>query len=203
VLEVQERTVQLPAPRRKSRMSLEEAIASRRSRRTYRSDPLSLSEAGQLLWAAQGITGPEGQRTAPSAGALYPMEVRLAAMRVDGLAPGVYRYRPEEHDLVLEEPGDYRKELTTAACDQDCVRFSACVLIFAANPEQTIAKYGSRAGLFVQMEAAHAAQNVYLQATALGLGTVVIGAFEPAAIRRVAGLPRGENPVYLMALGKV
>jgi SagB-type dehydrogenase family enzyme len=187
MIEVQEKTVHLPAPREQGRMSLEEAIAARRSRRAYKSDPLKLNEAGQLLWAAQGITGPEQQRTAPSAGALYPLETYLAATRVEGLAPGVYKYRPEYHDLVLRMPGDRRRELTAAASDQDCVRFSACVIVFAAVYERTTAKYGSRGVSFVRMEAAHASQNVYLQAASLGLGTVAVGAFDEAEIRRIAG----------------
>lgn len=203
MIEVREKTVHLPAPREQGRMSLEEAIAARRSRRAYKSDPLKLSEAGQLLWAAQGITGPEQQRTAPSAGALYPLETYLAVTRVEGLTPGVYKYRPEHHDLVLHQPGDRRRELTAAASDQDCVRFSACVLVFAAVYERTAVRFGDRAALFVRMEAAHAAQNVYLQAASLGVGTVAIGAFDEDEIRRIAALAEGEEPVYLMAVGKV
>jgi SagB-type dehydrogenase family enzyme len=200
---VQEKAVHLPAARGRGRMSLEEAIAARRSRRAYTSDPLKLSEVGQLLWAAQGITGPEQQRTAPSAGALYPLETYLAATRVEGLAPGVYKYRPASHDLVLTVPGDLRRELTAAASDQDCVRFSACVVMFAAVYERTTVKYGDHGVSFVRMEAAHASQNVYLQATSLGLGTVAVGKFDAGEVRRIAGLAEGEEPVYLMAVGKI
>jgi SagB-type dehydrogenase family enzyme len=203
MIEVRGTAVHLPAVRERGRMSLEEAIAKRRSRRAYKSDPVKLSQVGQLLWAAQGITGPEQQRTAPSAGALYPLELYLAATRVEGLAPGVYKYRPENHDLVLSTPGDRRRDITAAASDQDCVRFSACVLVFAAVCERTAVRFGDRADCFVRMEAAHASQNVYLQATALGLGTVAVGAFDEGEIRRIARLREGEDPVYLMAVGKV
>ncbi len=203
MLDVTQEVITLPAPRRKGRMSLEEAILARRSHRGFRSDPLKLAEAGQLLWAAQGITDAEGHRTSPSAGALYPMETYLAVTRVEGLAPGVYHYRPEQHDLVLEKPGDVRRALTAAAHDQDCVRFSACVMLFAAVYERTTVKYGERGVGFVLREAGHAAQNVYLQAASLGLGIVVAAAFEAADVRRVTGLPEDQDPVYLIPLGKL
>lgn len=203
MLEVQEQTIQLPAPRRKGRMSVEEAIATRRSKRAYRSDPVELAEAGQLLWAAQGVTDEkERKRAAPSAGGLYPLETYLVATKVDGLAPGVYKYRPEEHDLVLQTSGERRRELA-ALIDQDCIRFSACVLVFAAVYERITARLGERSVCFVHMEAAHAAENVQLQGTALGLGSVVVGVFRADEIRRILALQEGEVPVYLMAVGKV
>jgi len=203
MLEIQEQTIQLPAPRLKGRVSVEEAIGSRRSRRAYLADPVKLAEAGQLLWAAQGVTDPEeGKRAAPSAAALYPLETYLVATKVDGLAPGVYRYRPEEHDLVLHTPGNLRRDLAVSI-DQDCVRFSACLLVFAGVYARTTVKFGERGVCFVHMEAAHAAQNVQLQATALHLGSVVIGAFKKDEIHRILDLPEGEEPVYLMAVGKV
>ncbi len=202
MLEVQEETIQLSAPRLKGRMSIEEAIAARRSKRAYRGDPVRLVDAGQLLWAAQGITDPkERKRAAPSAAALYPLETYLVATQIDGLTPGVYRYRPEEHDLVLQAPGSRRRELA-ASIDQDCVRFSACLLVFAAVYERTTVKFGQRGIRYVHMEAAHAAQNVQLQATALRLGSVMVGSFKEDEIRSILGLPECEEPVYLVALGK-
>jgi SagB-type dehydrogenase family enzyme len=203
MLEVQELTIRLPAPRLKGRMSIEEAIAARRSKRAFRSDPVRLADAGQLLWAAQGITDPEEQkRAAPSAGALYPLEVYLVATQVEGLAPGVYRYRPEEHDLVLQTAGRLRSDLA-ASIDQDCIRFATCVLVFAAVYERTAVRFGERTVCFVHMEAAHAAENVQLQGTALGLGSVMVGAFKADEISRILGLPEGQETVYLMAVGKV
>jgi len=202
IQDVKRETIQLPAARRKGRMSLEEALLARRSRRAYGGEPVTLAEAAQLLWAAQGITSPELQRTAPSAGALYPLETYLAATRVEGLAPGIYHYLPERHGLVLERAGDVRKELTAAAMDQDCLRFSACVILFAAVYERMTVKYGERGAGFALREAGHAAQNVCLQAAALGLGTVVMGAFDPVEVRRIAGLPEEQDPVYLMPAGR-
>ncbi|MGD0200568.1 MAG: SagB/ThcOx family dehydrogenase [Bryobacteraceae bacterium] len=195
-------TVRLPAPRTKGTLSIEEAIAARRSQRAYRSDPLTLAEAAQLLWSAQGITGPERQRTAPSAGALFPLELYLCVSRVEGLEPGTYRYHPRPHELVLVSPGDKRRELAAAALDQDCIRFSSCILLFAAVPERITVKYGQRGLRYIHMEAGHAAENVYLQATALGLGTVVVGAFDDAQLARIAHLAAGEEAVYMMPVGK-
>jgi len=203
MIEVQEETIELPAPKQKGRMTVEEAIAARRSKRAYRSDPVRLSEAGQLLWAAQGITDrKEGKRAAPSAAALFPLETYMVATNVDGLAPGVYRYRPEEHDLALQFAGRLRSKLA-ASVDQDCIRFAPCVLLFAAVYERNAGRFGERGVLYAHMEAAHAAENVQLQGTALGLGSVVVGTFKADEVRRILELPKGEEPVYLMAVGKV
>jgi SagB-type dehydrogenase family enzyme len=128
--------------------------------------------------------------------------VYLVATKVEGLAPGVYKYRPEEHDLVLQTPGNQRRELAVSM-DQDCVRFAACVLVFAGVTERTTVRFGERGVRYVYMEAAHAAENVQLQATALRLGSVMIGSFKPGEVSHILGLPEGEEPVYLMALGKV
>jgi SagB-type dehydrogenase family enzyme len=195
-------SIALPAPQRKGKGSIEQALAARRSRRSYASGPVTLAEAGQLLWAAQGITGPEGQRTAPSAGALFPLEVYLSASRVEGLAPGIYHYNAAEHALELHVPGDQRREMTAAASDQDCMRFSACALVLAAVLERSEAKYGERAAKFIHIEAGHAAQNVYLQAESLALGVCAVGAFSAGEVRRVAALGASEEAVYLLTVGR-
>lgn len=195
--------IALPRPRLKGGMSLEEAIAARRSKRGYRAEPVRLNDAAQLLWAAQGITGPEDKRAAPSAGALYPLELYLSVTKVEGVPPGVYRYGPAAHTLAVHVEGDRRRELTAAAMDQDCIRFSACALVFTAVLNRTLAKYGERGRRYIDMEAAHASQNVYLQAAALGLGTLAVGAFEPAAVARCLELPRAHKPIYLMPVGRV
>jgi SagB-type dehydrogenase family enzyme len=199
---VHQELITLPAPRLKGSMSVETALAVRRSRRAYSGNPLTLAEAAQLLWAAQGITGPEGRRTAPSAGALFPLEVYLSATRIEGLAAGIYKYIPADHSLALHAAGDRRRSLTAAASDQDCMRFSACAFLFAAAYERTTVKYGSHGRQYVCMEAAHALANAQLQATALGLSTCPVGAFDPAAVRLAAELPDSEEPVYLLTAGK-
>lgn len=199
-----QRRISLPPPRLKSDISVEEALLHRRSHRSFASSPLSLQEVAQLLWAAQGVTDKAfGFRTAPSAGALYPLEVYFVAGQVEGLPPGVYRYLPEEHVLCEVLQGDRREELFRVALLQRWVKEAPGVLVFTAIYERTTRKYGERGIRYVHMEAGHAAQNVYLQAEALGLGTVVVGAFEDGGVQRVLGLPVNEQPLYLMPVGRV
>ncbi|MBZ5611271.1 MAG: SagB/ThcOx family dehydrogenase [Acidobacteriia bacterium] len=195
-------TIALPQPRTKGETSLEHCLLNRRSVRSYRDVPLLLDAVGQLLWAAQGVTAEGHLRTAPSAGALYPLEVYLVAGNVDGVSPGLYHYRPERHELLLVKPGDLRQELARATFEQDCVQSAAATILFAAVYARTGGKYGQRATRYVHMEAGHAAQNVCLQAAALGLGTVTVGAFQDDEVKRVAELPESHEPVYLMPVGR-
>lgn len=194
--------IRLPEPRRQSNVSVESALQSRRSVREYRDEPLTLSDVSQLLWAAQGCTGPEGARAAPSAGALYPLEVYLVAGRVNDLASGIYRYRPQHHELVRVAEGDKRASLASAALDQDCVRNAAVTIVVAAVYERVTKKYGKRGVMYVHMEAGHAAQNVHLQAVSLNLGTVAVGAFEDEPMKKLLTLPAEEQPLYLLPVGR-
>ncbi len=194
--------IRLPEPRRQSNVSVESALQNRRSVREYRDEPLTLSEVSQLLWAAQGITGPEDKRTAPSAGALYPLEVYLVAGRVNDLASGIYHYRPQHHELVRAAEGDNRTKLASAALDQDCVRNAAVTLVLAAVYERITKKYGQRGVMYVHMEAGHAAENVYLQAVTLNLGTVAVGAFDDEQVKKLLNLPAEEQPLYLLPVGR-
>jgi len=195
-------TVRLPGPLEDSKTSIEKAIRERRSVRSFRDSPLSVAEVSQLLRAAQGITGPGGRRSAPSAGALYPLEIYLVAGNVDGLPDGVYHYRPVRHELARVLPGDRRSELCSAALGQPSVRKAAAVIVFAAVYERTTVKYGARGIQYVYMEAGHAAQNVALQAVPLDLGTVVIGAFQDDVVQKVLKMSAGERPLYLMPVGR-
>lgn len=192
----------LPQPRTKGSVSLERCLLQRRSVRAYRRAPLTLAETGQLLWAAQGITAGGYLRTAPSAGALYPLEVYLVAGEVENLPPGLYHYRPARHDLLPAKSGDLRSQLAQAALEQDCVRDGAITMVFAAVYARTRAKYGQRAERYVHMEAGHAAENVCLEATALGLGAVTVGAFRDERVKQIAGLPNAQQPVYLIPVGR-
>jgi SagB-type dehydrogenase family enzyme len=143
-----------------------------------------------LLWAAQGITSEEGFRTAPSAGALYPLEVYVVAGNVDGLAGGVYRYRVEGHTLQRIRDGDLRGNLSECALKQT---------VF----ERSTAKYGERGVRYAYIEAGHAAQNVYLQAESLGLGVCAVGAFYEQEVSELLALSRDETPIYILTVGKV
>ena len=196
-------TVDLPQPRLEGDTSLEEALQKRRSVREYAGAPLTLEEVSQLLWAAQGITSESGGRTAPSAGALYPLEVYLAAGDVEGLPAGVYRYDPAPHQLVKVKDGDVRTELCEVSLGQEAVRNGAIDIVIAAVYERTEVKYGDRAVRYVHMEAGHAGQNVYLQAAALELGAVTIGAFSDDAVAQVLGLRDDEAPLYVIPVGRL
>jgi SagB-type dehydrogenase family enzyme len=182
--------------------SLETVLRQRRSHRDFRADPLTLAEVAQLLWAAQGVTSPSGYRASPSAGALYPLFIHLAAGQVTDLAAGGYRYHPWEHALEATVSGDLRGELSRAALYQDFIRRAAVSLIICADYSRTTWKYGSRGRRYVHMEVGHAAQNVSLQAEALGLGTVVVGAFREEEVARLLALPREEQPLCILPVGR-
>jgi nitroreductase len=129
--------IKLPKPREDSKTSVESALRHRRATREFRNTPLTLAEVSQLLWAAQGITSPEGKRTAPSAGALYPLEVFVVAGNVEGLSAGVYRYRPKEHDLSRVTDGDKRVKLASAAKEQTWLKGAPAIIVITGVYERT------------------------------------------------------------------
>jgi SagB-type dehydrogenase family enzyme len=182
--------------------SLEKSLHERQSTRRYAPGMISLSEISQLLWAAQGVNRPNGFRTTPSAGALFPLEVYLVAAAVEGMPAGVYRYLPGSHSLAPLGRGDVRERLSSAALGQECVRGGAAVLVIAAAYHRTTGKYGQRGKRYVHIEAGAAAQSVHLQAAALGLGTVFIGAFDDDLVEDVVGMPSSESPLGLMPVGR-
>ncbi|MBI4573293.1 MAG: SagB/ThcOx family dehydrogenase [candidate division NC10 bacterium] len=190
--------IRLPRPSLKGSITLEEAIARRRSVRDFTDRPLSLEEVGQLLWAAEGITGHASYlRAHPSAGGLHPLEVYL-------LDPdGIFHYEPGGHLLRPVRGDDQRGDLAKAAHRQWFIADAACVIAIAAVFGRTTRKYGDRGRMrYVPMDAAHAAQNVLLQAVALGLGAVPVGAFDDEAVRLVLGIPAAEVPLYLIPIGR-
>jgi SagB-type dehydrogenase family enzyme len=194
--------VSLPEPRLRGPLSVEEALARRRSVREYAETPLSFDQLSQLLWAAQGTTErTHGLRTVPSAGALYPLEVYVAAERIDGLRSGVYRYVPGRHSLRLVLEGSVCEQLCRQALSQEALREAPAALALSAVFARTTGKYGERGRRYVYMEVAHAAQNVSLQAIALGLGTVVIGAFDDESVKSTLGMREDEEPLYLVPVG--
>ena len=195
--------VELPGPRTESAVTIEQGLHRRRSVREFREAPLRLEELSQLLWAAQGITHRQGFRTAPSAGALFPLEVYVVAGKVHGLPPGVLRYVPSLHVLERLADGDRRLVLARAALDQAVVAHAPATLALCAFYERVTDRYGQRGVRYVHMEAGHAAQNVYLQAVSLQVGTVVLGAFEDDRVRDVLALAPREQPFYLMPVGRV
>ena len=192
--------IALPTPE-PGDLSVREALKTRRSVRRYSDAPLTLSHVSTLLWSAQGITGQRGKRTAPSAGALYPLETYLVAGTVDSMEPGIYRYIPAEHELEPVKTGDRRGRLAAAALGQSWVRNAPASIVFTAVFGRTTGKYGRRGRRYVYMEAGHAGQNIYLQAESLGLGCVAVAAFEDSAVQGVLGID-DEAPLYIFPVGR-
>jgi SagB-type dehydrogenase family enzyme len=189
--------IALPPPDLLGQLPLEQALARRRSLREFSPEPLSQNELSQLLWAAQGITDIEGRRTAPSAGALYPLEVYVS------IASGVYRYNPRAHELELHSENDLRATLYWAAQCRGVVRDAPAVFVISGEYDRIERKYGhERSSLYAHLEAGHAAQNLLLQAVTLGLGGVPIGGFYDDQVGNVLFLPGGYQPLYLIAIGR-
>lgn len=194
--------VRLPPPVTDGRLAVEAAMLLRRSVRDYGPGFVSLEDISQILWAAQGVTDRAGYRTAPSAGALYPLEIWLAAGNIETLEASTYRYNPHEHLLERGTPGDWRGVIAEAALSQRWIADAAAILIITAVERRTTAKYGERGIRYIHIEAGHVAQNVYLQAVTLGLGTTIVGAFDDDAVAHVADLPRDHVPLCLLPIGR-
>jgi len=192
--------IRLPEARRDGSLSLEAALWARRSVRDLRPDALSLADAAQLLWAAQGKNRPDGHRTVPSARASYPLELYLVAGSVTDLAPGVYRYRSATHDLVLVQAGDRRAELVGAPGRPAWAAGAPLIVVYAWATERAGQRLGPMAERFAAMEVGFAGQNVYLQAAAMGLGTTFMAGFNEPAMVRVLG--SAERAMGVMPVGR-
>ena len=190
------KSIELPKPRSQGSISLDQAIGNRESVRSFTKQPLSLEQIGQLLWSGQGLRNTLGQRTAPSAGALYPLELYLV------IEEGVYHYSPEGHRLEPHIESDMRSSLSNAALGQECVAQAPATLLLTAVFSRIETKYGKeRSPQYIYLEAGHAAQNILLQATALGLDGVPVGAFYEEQVSKVLQLTRAHYPLYLIPLG--
>ncbi|MEN8180732.1 MAG: SagB/ThcOx family dehydrogenase [Pseudomonadota bacterium] len=195
--------INLPEPRLGSDYSIEQAIHNRRSVREFSSKPLTLAEVSQLLWSAQGMTDDKGLRSAPSAGALYPLVLYLVVGNVKGLNPGIYQYSPVGHQLSQTRDGDSRMDLARAALQQYWIAESPALLVFAAIEKRTTRKYGTRGIRYIHIEVGHSSQNVFLQAQSLGLGAAVVGAFDDSRVKAILNMPAEEQVLYLMPFGRV
>lgn len=194
--------IHLPEPTTKSSTTLEETLNKRRSIRHYADTPLTLAHISQLMWAAQGITHGRGYRTAPSAGALYPLEIYAVVGNAGKLDAGIYHYRPNAHRLKPVKIGDHRKALCSAGLSQSAICNAPVSIVMTAIFERTTGKYGKRGIQYAFMEAGHAAQNVLLQSVSLNLGAVPIGAFDNKAVSRLLDLPDSETPLYILCVGR-
>ncbi len=188
--------IKLPPPKLDGPVSVEKALSQRRSIRTYKEEPLSLAQLSQILWAAQGITDPKsGKRTAPSAMATYVLELYVVSGDVSGLPQGMYKYQAEGHQLAEIARGDMKAKLFEAA-GQAPIKAAPAALVIAGDSER------SRNPNWFYLEAGHAAQNVYLQAVPLNLGTVVMAGFKPEEVKKALNIHKAEEIVYIMPLGR-
>jgi len=205
--------IKLPSPQLKGKVSLEETILRRRSVRRYRREPLNLLQLSQILWSAQGITGTRGFRAAPSAGATYPLEIFVvvgkqgviaseAKRAPEELQAGIYHYEAAPHSLSLHKPADLRPDLARATLDQEFIIDAPVDIVICALYHRTSYRYGRRGERYVHMEVGHAGENIHLQAVALGLATVEVGAFNDEEVRKILGVEEQIKPLYIMPVGK-
>jgi len=191
--------IELPKPKERGSTSIEEALRQRKSVRDYKKGSLSLEQTSQLLWAGSGKN--LHRRTTPSAGATYPLEIYLVVGEVEGLESGLYHYSISSHSLERIKEQDIRNKLSQAALGQRMIEKAAISIVIAADYGRTTGHYGQRGIRYVHMEVGHVGQNISLQVNALGLGTVMIGAFEDKQVKEVLGIR--EEPLYIIPVGKI
>jgi len=195
-------SITLPEPEKDSSVSIELALNLRKSVREYTGESLTLQEISQIMWAAQG-ENEQGSRTAPSAGALYPIEVYLVLSSVDGLVSGIYKYQPDSHSLVLIKEGEYGQKLSEASLSQESIAKAPAVIVLAGVAERLTVKYGERGERFMYVEVGHVAQNILLQGVSMELGAVTIGAFNDDAVHQLLLMEASEQPLYVLPIGKL
>jgi SagB-type dehydrogenase family enzyme len=207
IIDMEKRTdssklIRLPKPKLQGDISLDQALVGRRSVRDFVREAVKLQQVSQVLWAAQGETSRDGGRTAPSAGAVYPLETFLVACDVKGLEAGVYHYRSHGHELVRVAGEVERQRLAQAAEEQLWVSDAAIVIVLCGVYGRMTRKYGEIGRVYVHMEAGHVVQSVSLEAVALGLGSTVVGAFHEESVRRILRAPKRRVPLCLIPVGK-
>lgn len=194
------KTVKLPAPVLKGKMSLEEAIAARRSVRLFdEKHKIDLAGISQLAWSAMGVTHTvrdRNLRAAPSGGATYPIDIFIVT------ADGVYSYKPDKHEMVQVIDKDIRADLKKAALGQGFIETAPVSIVWCAVFERITQRYGERGIMYAHMEVGHSAENVHLQAVTMGLASVPVGAFDPEEVAKVLELPKDCIPLYIVPVGK-
>ena len=207
--------VNLPSPQLDGRSSVENVLANRRSIRDFRNEPMSLATLSQLLWAAQGVTRIEdappgwswgpwagGKRTAPSAGAMYPIELYAVAGNIDGLQPGIYKYKPSTHELLTICAGDKRNQMSTRGPGQKWLEGAPCIFVVAGIYARLEPRFADRSARYLHFEVGHVVENICLQAVALGLGSTVVGSFKDDLLKEAVGMPADESPFAVVPVGK-
>ncbi len=195
--------IKLPPPAHKGAVSVEEALARRRTVRRFASRSLDLNQVSQLLWGADGVSDPRGLRTAPSAGATYPLDLYLVVGErgVAMLTAGVYHYRPLEHVLKLVTPGELRPAVVRASLSQSWMAEAPVMVVITAEYRRCTARYGERGIRYTHMEVGHVGENLFLQAEALGMGAGIVGAFDDRAISQIMKTPAQHEPLLIMPVG--
>jgi SagB-type dehydrogenase family enzyme len=195
--------IKLPPPSHQGKVSVAEALKKRRTMRQFAQRGLDLSQVSQLLWGTDGQSDPRGLRTAPSAGATFPLEIYLVVGErgVTGLAPGLYHYRPDSHTLELTHKGDLRSAVARASLHQTWMAEAPVMVVFAAEYRRCLARYGERGVRYTHMEVGHAGQNLFLQAEALNLSCGIVGAFEDRNLKEILHLPQPHEPLLIMPAG--
>lgn len=197
-------TIKLPTPATNETITLNKALKKRISCRNFKNKAINLSKLSGILWAADGINDKsfKPRRTAPSAGATYPLELYVAVKKesVYELEAGVYHYNPEKHILTKHLHEDIFDKLPQATFDQSFITNASVVLLIASQNERTTKLYGERGVQYIWMEAGGVCQNIHLKVVEMKLGTVVIGAFEDNKVKE-SFKPKNEEPLALMPIG--
>ncbi len=198
--------IALPGPERSGGAGLYALLEARRTQRSFADRPLHMAQLGQLLWCAYGVSGQRGGRalkTAPSAGATYPLEMVVVAGKegVQGLPAGAWRYLPGEHALAPLREGELRPALAEACLGQAWLAQAPVSIVIAADYERCTSRYGQRGVRYTHMESGFAGQNVFLAAYSLGLAAGVVGALDDSAAARVLGLSEPLKVLLVMPVG--
>ena len=198
--------ITLPSPSYKGTVSVEEALKARRTHRSFQPRPLTLKQFSQILWGAYGVTSQRyGSflKTAPSAGALYPLDIYgvVGQGGVETLAPGIYHFRPENHAVELVKQGDLRAEVAGNALQQMWMARAPLLLVITGEYNRSSIKYGPRGVTYTHIEAGHVGQNVFLQAEAIGLKAGIVGAFNNRSVVTTMGVPPNQDPLLIMPVG--
>jgi len=187
----------LPNPSLLGKISVEEALSTRRSVREFKDKNITTEQLSQLLWSAYGVTDKKNNfKTTPSAGATYPLEIYFVKN------DGIYYYYSEEHSIEVIKKGDFRKQLSLACLNQSFILSASLSIIICAVFERTTLYYGQRGYRYVYIEVGHSAQNICLQAKSLGLDSVCIGAFDDEMIKKLLSLPQDVQPLYVVVVGE-
>lgn len=194
--------IALPKPKVKGFISVEEVLDKRRSIRQFLKTPLNIYELSQILWAAYGTNTKDGKKTTPSAGATYPLEIYIVAKNFEDLKEGLYKYISENHSLKVLKEGDFLNQLAETTYQPEMCKNAAALLVITSVNERTTSVYGQRGMRYIYMEAGHSAQNISLQGVALGIGSVLVGAFDDSKVSNALSLKRGEMPLYIIPIGK-